>query len=147
MLTESAEVEGEGEDTAPSERQFRRMRRGNRWLFGLVVVQAIAISFVAGWFLGRRQDTLNPFAQCMPGVQVIQASHVNCPWALPESKRHLVKGILCPSGNEVFDCHCDYAHSMKRFILELMRQGRTDDDIKAALLRRYGEQALSGRKW
>ncbi len=122
----------------PDDGKLKRAMRTNRILLAVVVTLLMAITAIGGWFVGRSQQGLPP-----AGAN----AHANCPFDLPPRGQALVRGIRCSHGTMIVDAHCEDGHSMKRFILELTQQGASDDDIKAALLRRYGEKALAGREW
>ena len=110
----------------------------NRALLAVVVVLLMATAAIGGWLVGRSQPR--------PPTAAVSL-HPDCPFDLPPRGQALVRGIRCSHGTMIVDAHCEDGHSMKRFILELMQQGASDDEIKAALLRRYGEKALAGREW
>jgi hypothetical protein len=99
---------------------------------------AILSAGVVGYLLGARQGQRSL-------VQQLSLPAAISP--LPEGKRALLEGIHCSHGNPVLDAQCEAAIDMRRFVLTLLQQGETDDKIKTALLRKYGEQTLAGRRW
>ncbi|MCK4658787.1 MAG: hypothetical protein KAV82_04625 [Phycisphaerae bacterium] len=126
-----------GADSDTGTRQVSPGSGRNRLLTVLVVVQFGVLAALGGWFIGRRP----------PARSVQEFRSVNCPYALPPRGVALMRGIRCLHGTPVVDAHCDDGHAMKAFVLEMFKQGLDDDEVKSALLRRYGEKALAGREW
>lgn len=119
--------------------RLQQITRTNQLLIAVLVVLLIAIAGFGGWFFGREHAPAAHNAAA--GV------HPNCPFDLPLDKQGLVRGIRCSHGTLMVDAHCEEGHAMKRFILDLMQQKASDEEIKAALLRRYGDKVLAGREW
>ena len=120
------------------ESELARARLLNQRLWAVCVLLAILASGVVGYLLGSRQAK-SSLAQQMSVQAAISP--------LPEAKRALLEGIHCSHGNPIVDAQCESAVEVRRFILTLIQQGDSDDKIKAALLRKYGEQTLAGRRW
>jgi hypothetical protein len=123
---------------SPAENELARARRLNQRLWAVCVLLAILFSGVAGYLLGSRQAK-SSLAQQMSVPAAI--------YPLPDAKRPLLEGIHCSHGNPVLDAQCEPAIDMRRFVITLLQQGDSDEKIKAALLRKYGEQTLAGRRW
>ena len=115
------------------ESELARARLLNQRLWAVCVLLG-----VVGYLLGSRQAK-SSLAQQMSVQAAISP--------LPEAKRALLEGIHCSHGNPIVDAQCESAVEVRRFILTLIQQGDSDDKIKAALLRKYGEQTLAGRRW
>jgi hypothetical protein len=118
--------------------ELAQVRRLNRRLWAVCFLLGVLTSGIAGYLLGSHQAR-SSLAQQM-SVQAAVSP-------LPEAKRLLLEGVHCSHGSPVLDAQCEAAIEMRRFILTLIQQGENDEKIKAALLRKYGEPALAGRKW
>jgi len=118
-------------------------RTPKRVLYSLAIGQAILLAGVVGWFIGRAQvQTHNTFGFGGPPV-------AGMAYELPASSRHLLAGIQCPSCKQdvAAAINCNYCYSMRAFVLGMIERGAAEEQIKAELLRKYGEEALKGRKW
>jgi hypothetical protein len=118
--------------------RLRRAQKVNALLLAALVVVLLGVAAVGGWLLGRNGSTPHGVTANVPH---------DCPFDLSGPDEALVRGIRCQHGTLVIDAHCEDGHAMKRFILDLRKEGLSDEEIKAALLRRYGDKALAGREW
>lgn len=130
----------ESRTTDVSAVRLEQAMKTNRLLLGALIIVLIAAAAVGGWLVGRERPGV-------PGDGHSGEVHPNCPTDLPPRGQALARGIRCNHGTLIVDAHCEDGHGMKRFILELIQQKASDDEIKAALLRRYGDKALAGRDW
>jgi cytochrome c-type biogenesis protein CcmH/NrfF len=121
-----------------AENELARTRRLNRRLTVVCVALGLLLTGVAGYLLGARQSSTTLTERMSLPAAVSP---------LLEGKRALLEGIRCSHGNPAADAQCETAIEMRRYILTLLQQGDTDEKIKAALLRKYGEAALAGRRW
>jgi len=128
----------------PASQNLRRRVEGvastNRWLAAAVIVQFVVLAGVGGWLLGRGGASAT-----IPSGGA--GGHARCPFELPPRGRALLAGVRCGHGSLVVDSHCEDAHAMSGFVLDLLGQGLDDEQVKAALLRRFGDAALAGRRW
>ena len=58
--------------------------------------------------------------------------------------RHLTKELRCLvcQSQSIYDSPADLAADMRRLVLAMMREGRSDEEIKAFLVARYGDFVL-----
>lgn len=134
---------GDEMETKLNERaKLEQAVRVNRLLLGVLVVVLIGAAGFVGWLMGHDERSV-PVSTAVAGHQ----AHANCQTELPPRGQALLRGIRCGHNTPMVDAHCDEGHAMKRFVLELLQQGVSDEEIKAGLLRRYGEKGLVGREW
>lgn len=115
----------------------QQVLRTNRILMVLVAVLLVALAGLGGWVLGRGSaehgSTAHPSASGLNQV---------APRAVA-----LLRGIRCTHGTPIVEAQCPDGEELRRYVNELLTQGLSDDDIKVAMLRRFGESGLAGREW
>lgn len=131
------------ETRADDRARLDQVVRVNRLLLGVLVVVLIGAAGFIGWLMGQEGRSAPAAPTAVAGHQ----AHANCQTELPPRGQALLRGIRCGHNTPMVDAHCDEGHAMKRFVLDLLQQGVSDEEIKAALLRRYGEKELTGREW
>ena len=103
-----------------------------RTLLVLTSLVALAIGFAGGYWTAG------------PSTAHAQqhAAHVNCSFQLPQSQQYIIAGLRCPepgSTDLVVDCHCDQCHRIQSTVKDMLLQGRSPEQIRAAIIEQYGD--------
>jgi hypothetical protein len=131
-------------------------------LIGLVVV-SLGVGFLAGYITGGGRPDVATTAPTAPagqaalnhvqgttsdGHSVGPGGAVTCVYDLPTKDQWILSGMTCvcnePHCNRapLLACHCDNAHAMKSLAKQMIVEGKTADEIGAALEKRYGPGVL-----
>jgi cytochrome c-type biogenesis protein CcmH/NrfF len=100
-------------------------------LLGLLTVVALFVAFVGGHLASRSHAV----------VRQRQVGMYHCPYELPASQSYILAGFQCPELNcerPVGECHSDAAHRVQSMVKDLLLQGRSPEQIRAEIVRRYG---------
>jgi hypothetical protein len=129
-----------------------------------VIVLSLGVGFLAGYVVGggRSMQTTGPIA-ASPGMATADASHIqgggnghavgpggtiSCVYDLPAKDQWMLSGMTCvctePHCNRtpLLACHCDNAHAMKTLAKQMIVEGKSAEEIGAALEKRYGPGVL-----
>ena len=123
----------------PSNASFPRVRLGARNLLAcLAAIAAIALTVPGD---GRAQS---PSPATAPSAAAPAGGTAEAPPPYAERLRKLSEGLRCLvcQNQTLADSHAELAGDLRREVEDQIRQGKTDDEIKAYLVARYGDFVL-----